>query len=233
MSTVEHSANATAVSDTQSLADAFTHDARPSALGKRDRSASPATDMAAASSLETNPQSQPMTATVSSSSSLQPTLENGDSAASGYGTRSRNRPGGRPNYAEDKELDLEIEALSKPSRSSKRSAPTSDQQPVTDGFATVNGIGPSDKPVETMPVATSSPAAAPAPSKKRKHPGSNHTVTTASTSSNSSRTKHAMSIPFKGYVETNMLSFSRCGSKLNAKRQLVADDGTAIQANGN
>lgn len=233
MSTVEHSANATAVPDTQSLADAFTNDAPPSASGRSGRSASPPTDMAAAPSLETNPQSQPMTATVSSSSSLQPTLDNGDSAASGYGTRSRNRTGGRPNYAEDKELDLEIEALSKPSRSSKRSGPTSDQQPATDGFMSVNGTAPPEKPVETMPATTSSPAAAPAPSKKRKHPGSNHTVATASTSASSSRTKHPMSIPFKGYVETNMLSFSRCGSKLNAKRQLVADDGTSIQANGN
>jgi hypothetical protein len=29
-----------------------------------------------------------------------------------------------------------------------------------------------------------------------------------------------------------MMSFSKCGRRLNAKKQLVADDGTAVQANG-
>src|ERR1700760_4678107 len=79
------------------------------AWGRDSRSVSPSAAAATALSSETIAQSQPMTATASSSSSLPPPLENGDNAASGYGTRSRNRTGGRPNYAEDKELDLEIE----------------------------------------------------------------------------------------------------------------------------
>src|ERR1700709_2427937 len=106
--------------DTRPPPDASYKDA--SALGNGSRSVSPPPQNTAAAASEANLQSQPMTAT-GSSSSLQPPLENGDSAASGYGTRSRNRTGGaRPNYAEDKEVDLEIEAAAKPSRTSKRSS---------------------------------------------------------------------------------------------------------------
>jgi hypothetical protein len=216
---------ATAVLDTCPPLDAPSKDA--SAWGKDSRSVSPSAPAAAGLSSETNAQSQPMTATASSSSSLPPPPENGDSAASGYGTRSRNRTGGRPNYAEDKELDLEIEALSKPSRSSKRAAATIDPQPVAAGFGTVNGSALPDKPSDDAP-----PAAVPAPSKKRKHPGSNHTVAAPATTVSTTRAKPNASVPFKGYVETNMMSFSRSGSKLNAKKQLTADDGTTIQANG-
>ncbi|KAJ9608899.1 putative PHD type zinc finger protein with BAH domain-containing protein [Cladophialophora chaetospira] len=203
-----------------------------SASGKGSRSVSPRPQNTTAPPSEANLQSQPMTAT-GSSSSLHPPLENGDNAASGYGTRSRNRTGGaRPNYAEDKEVDLEIEALSKPSRTNKRSSGAANElQPASAGFASVNGGPASDKGTEVVPATASAPPPAPAPSKKRKHPGSNHTVATTSTSTSTSRAKSTVSLPFKGYVETNMMSFTRGGYKLNAKKQLVADDGTAIQAN--
>ena len=143
--------------------------------------------------------------------------------------RSRNRTGGRPNYAEDKELDLEIEALSKPSRVSKRFASAADQQPPVTAAMTVDDGALPEQVTEHPP-----PVAAPAPSKKRKHPGSNHTVSTPTAAAvNPVRARPSASVPFKGYIETNMMSFLRCGSKLNAKRQLAADDGTTIQANGN
>ncbi|KIX06521.1 uncharacterized protein Z518_04497 [Rhinocladiella mackenziei CBS 650.93] len=181
------------------------------------------------------PQSQPMTATASSSSQHLP-LENGDGPASGpYGTRSRNRTGGtRPNYAEDKELDIELETLPKISRSSKRpSATACEQPPAPSGFASVNHSNGDQLP-EHAPAGHSStptPASTPALSKKRKHPGSHHTVASNSNMVSSSRSRHTTSVPFKGYVETNMMSFTRCGQRLNAKKQLVADDGTIVQAN--
>lgn len=195
---------------------------------------SPAPEPALPLPLDT-PQSQPMTATASSSS-LQPPIENGDGSTSGpYGTRSRNRTGGsRPNYAEDRELDIELEALpSKVGRSSKRST-ASEQQSASSGFMAVNN-SLSDLPSDNGPPTNSStpaPAAAPAPSKKRKHPGSNHTVASNSNVASSSRSRQTAAVPFKGYVETNMMSFQRCGRRLNAKKQLVADDGTTVQANG-
>ncbi|OAL34702.1 hypothetical protein AYO20_06119 [Fonsecaea nubica] len=246
MSTVESPPIATAPPGPQSTehSNAAAHaqsDAPSSALGRGSRSVevSPGPETAPAPTptpaLDT-PQSQPMTATASTSS-LQPTPENGDNSTSGpYGTRSRNRTGGsRPNYAEDRELDLEIEALSKPSRSSKRSsaAASEQQQPSSTNFASVNNTQP-EKPAEITPAANASTptaAAAPAPSKKRKHPGSSHTVAATSTMGTNSRARPVASVPFKGYVETNMMSFKRCGYRLNAKNQLVADDGTAVQAN--
>ncbi|EXJ70546.1 uncharacterized protein A1O5_06616 [Cladophialophora psammophila CBS 110553] len=251
MSTVDSPPVAIAPPDPQSneQAEAPAHsqsDAPPRAPGKGSRSvdASPGPETAPAPTPTPTPagpfdtpQSQPMTATASTSS-LQPPLENGDNSTSGpYGTRSRNRTGGtRPNYAEDRELDLEIEALSKPSRSSKRSsaAAVGEQQPSQMGFAAVNNAQ-HDKTSESASAAnaaTLTPAAvAPAPSKKRKHPGSNHTVAANSTMSSSSRARPVASVPFKGYVETNMMSFKGSGYKLNEKNQLVADDGTPVQAN--
>lgn len=230
MSTGDSSA-ATDALDTRPPPDASSKDA--SAPGPGSRSVSPLPEPTTAVPFDGNIQSQPMTAT-GSSSSLPPPFENGDNAASGYGTRSRNRTGGaRPNYAEDKELDLEIEALSKPSRASKRSSGVAQEvQAAPAGFASVNGGASSDKVIESVPAPATAQAPATAPSKKRKHPGSSTTVTTASTSAGTSRTKATVSLPFKGYVETNMMSFTQCGYRLNAKRQLVADDGTAIQANG-
>src|ERR1700712_5257439 len=65
----------------------------------------------APSSTEQPLQSQPMTATTSNSShtSAKETKEPKDAAAAApYGTRSRNRAGARPNYAEDVEMDFEM-----------------------------------------------------------------------------------------------------------------------------
>jgi len=183
------------------------------------------------------PQSQPMTATASSSSQ-HPPPDQTDPASAGptsYGTRSRNRTGGRINYAEDKDLDIELEALTKPQRSSKRtSAAATESQAATPSYTAVNSLA--DHPADNAPTLSSAahtPAStpAPAPSKKRKQPGNNHTIS-AHSSATASRLRTTASVPFKGYVETNMMSFANCGRRLNAKKQLVSDDGTIVQANG-
>ncbi|EXJ85434.1 hypothetical protein A1O1_05798 [Capronia coronata CBS 617.96] len=185
-------------------------------------------------SLDT-PQSQPMTATASSSSQPPP-VENGDGSNLGpYGTRSRNRAGGaRINYAEDKELDLDLEPTHKVGRTSKRaSAANSEHQPMSSGFAAINHLNAeqrSESAAASRP-STPLPASAPAPSKKRKQPGSQHTGAAHSNMGGASRSRQTTSVPFKGYVETNMMSFSKCGQRLNEKKQLVADDGTTVQAN--
>src|SRR4051812_15705540 len=68
------------------------------------------------------PQSQPMTATASTSSEHPPQNNADGSAATTYGTRSRNRTSGiRINYADDKDIDLEIEAAGKYSKNTKKS----------------------------------------------------------------------------------------------------------------
>lgn len=187
-----------------------------------------------APSLDT-PQSQPMTASASSSSQ-HPPGENGDGSAGPYGTRSRNRTGGtRINYAEDKELDIDLEPVPKVSRSSKRaSAANTEHQPTSSGIAVINNNNNGQQPESAAAARPSTPvtSSTPAPSKKRKQPGSHHTVAANSTVGGSSRPRQATSVPFKGYLETNMMSFSKCGQRLNDKKQLVADDGTTVQANG-
>ncbi len=222
------------------------NDAPPSAVANSNATSmdvSPAPETALP--LET-PQSQPMTATASSSSQ-NPPQENGSAGTSAiYGTRSRNRTGTRPNYAEDKDLDLELEAKEaspKTSRSNKRSsaaaapaavASVAEQHTTSSGFAAINHsvVDLASDNVPTGGTSTPVSAAAPAPSKKRKHPGSSHSVATNHAMPANSRSRHAAPMPLKGFVETNMMSFSKCGRKLNAKKQLVADDGTAVQTNG-
>jgi hypothetical protein len=201
------------------------------------------------------PQSQPMTATASNSSEL-PATDNGDlGAAVPYGTRSRNRTSGvRPNYADDKDIDLEIEAAAKLSKNGKKATASTtaaissnmavDSNPDgSGGFATINAGAQLVNGVNGMGPAPSTGSAGsgnynlvppPQASKKRKQPGSNTTVPAVTTIANTSitRTKSAAPPNSRAYVETNMLSFQRCGARLNSKKQLVADDGTSLQANG-
>ena len=178
------------------------------------------------------PQSQPMTATASTSSQ-NPNADDGDpDAAATYGTRSRNRPGlSRPNYADDKELDMEIEAAGRISKGTFKKASSNhnaDTAPASLGFAAINSVSIANGEPATQ-ANTATPA--PAPSKKRKQPGSNAVSSSATPSYNvgpRSKTVHSAA----NYVETNMMSFSRCGGMLNTKQQLVADDGTTIAPNG-
>ena len=180
------------------------------------------------------PQSQPMTATASASSQNPFPDDSDPNAVPTYGTRSRNRPGAsRPNYADDKELDMEIEAAGRLSKASSKKAASSTHQVAEPtpaapmGFAAINSVSISNGEPSTQ---SSTPGPAPAPSKKRKQPG----TSTISGSATPSYTVVPRSKPHhvSAYVETNLMSFSRCGAKLNNKKQLVADDGTALAANG-
>ena len=212
---------------------------------------------AAAESMEVTPASEgpnpdtfeslPMTATGSTSSQFPP-QENGEVDPNGsYGTRSRIRTGGaRPNYAEDKELDMEIEAtgLVRKSTSKKEKSlalpsnyiGTNGDAPVRSGFAAINSgsVGGQNRNVDHASTVSTSDDRATAPmSKKRKQPGSSTTVTApASTNGVASRSRVAMATQSKSYVETNMLSFERSKARLNSRTQLVADDGTVLSTNG-
>ena len=196
--------------------------------------ASPAPGALAAQDL---PQSQPMTASASNSS-LNQGAENGDDNQNVYGTRSRNRTGGaRPNYSDDKELDLEIEATGRigkaaPKRAAAVSASNAAASQANAGLATVNTSPVASGEVAPHPAATLSVPAASATSKKRKQPGSNTTVVTAPPPSAYALDTRSRFSGVAAYVETNMMSFRRSGSRLNAKKQLVADDGTALAADG-
>lgn len=193
------------------------------------------------------PQSQPMTATTSSASQNPMQLDgDGSAEAATYGTRSRNKGGNaRPNYADDRELDLEIEAAgriqkTKPKKTGVPSSNASGVQeeylkvaaPAQNGFAAVNTAAINGvAPIPGMSTFSTQPPTA--PSKKRKQPGgSTAAPSPAAPAQTAPKTRGVPSNASRLHLETNMLSFSRCRARLNAKKQLVADDGTALSADG-
>lgn len=156
-------------------------------------------------------------------------------ASGSYGTRSRKSGRARPNYADDKEIDAEIEAAGRYSSSKSKklsnlpvpvaAAHEADMSGARNGIAAVNGVAATNAQVNG--------AHAPSPqthavSKKRKHPGSNITVSAAQPSPPPASPMLPSRYPF---LETNVMSFSGSKALLNKKHQLVADDGTTIAVN--
>lgn len=193
------------------------------------------------------PQIQPMSDQTAAASENNSSENHDATAAAGsYGTRSRNRPRGqRPNYADDKEIDLEIEAAGKYTKSSKRSsaasasaaAPTYSQEMESagsrNGFAIVNGTGAIHPPtVSTMNGTQPSAPASNATSKKRKQPGSSVTVSAAANSPAPIAPQvTTVSESRMRFIESNVMSFSNSKARLNKQQELVADDGTAVAVN--
>ncbi|PQE20132.1 hypothetical protein CJF30_00001455 [Rutstroemia sp. NJR-2017a BBW] len=203
-------------------------------------------------------ESQPMTAT-NSTASNKSSKDVGVSGLGGaaYGTRSRNRTGtARPNYAEDKEMDVDIEiaAAMKEGRKGPRGKDTSTSNPTDNGksiaAAKQNGAPETEQPApplnhnkEQIPgtsTFSANPTTAPSqPSKKRKAPGQSATVAAQPSPPNppqngvsapaTTRTAASTSL-VGGFRESNMLSFDNCGGRLRDKK-LVADDGTVFQVN--
>lgn len=203
------------------------------------------------------PESQPMTAT-SSSSSHPPEQTNGatpdTNGASPYGTRSRNRTGNsRPNYAEDRDpdMDFEFSANRKPQainladkerssgtntrRSSNAAIPTPPQ-------ATTKAASPSSSrdPLPGMSSFSlsgenSSEPAAPAPSRKRKAPGATPgtqpVATASSTSAAAPARKATSSAAMLNATASNLMSFTWCRGYLK-NGKLKADDGTVLSVDG-
>ena len=177
--------------------------------------------------------------TTHSASSQNPDTDNVDINAAGpYGTRSRNR-GPRINYADDKELDMEIEAAGRIGKGASRKAaavaaastPTGSGTNVSNGFSTINSVSiPNGELAAQNNTVNPNHAPAPAPSKKRKQPGGSATASGTTTPfAPGSRHQPAQSAH---YVASNMMSFTKSGGRLNSKKQLVADDGTTLEADG-
>ena len=174
--------------------------------------------------------------------------ESEGAAAAPYGFRSRQRnSGSRPNYAEDKDADVDIEmnGMHTKAAAARRSGAASYQVEelwegsTRRGFSAINGVpksvpGNPQVPRDSIP-GTSTFAANPTTtttSRKRKHPGSSTTMTTSATHSLAPRPKGSGGANGRLQPETNMMTFDRCGGYLNANRQLKADDGTVLSANG-
>jgi hypothetical protein len=194
-------------------------------------------------------ESQPMTASTSTSSNLPP-IDPGT-----YGTRSRNRTGNpRPNYAEDRDMDMDFE-MTVTTSSGRKPAKTIESGNQDNGRAVsathktsetdqnVIMQGHHKEPIPgTLTFSANPSSASGPPSKKRK--AANQSTTNANlqvqqqASANGVPTPQAITRRASmaahaagGFRESNMLSFENCGSRLKSKK-LVADDGTVLQVNG-
>lgn len=166
----------------------------------------------------------------------------GSSAAGPYGTRSRGRNAPRPNYAEDRDIDMEFEvAPTKTAKAlnsivngsksdSEKSSPAQPRKSLT------NGTGSNSAPKESIP-GTSSFSARPddvngtGSLRKRKHTAS---TPNSSSSAGGNAAKRQFTLPpgeSDGRHFTNMVSFETSQPFLKDGK-LTADDGTTFALNG-
>lgn len=190
------------------------------------------------------------TAPASSTSESATAEESETTIAAPYGTRSRQRTdGSRPNYAEDKdtEVDTEMNGTNSKAISARKnggvieSLPTETlwEVPTRRGFSAINGVTKSatvngQLAKESIPgtsIFTANPAAA-TTSKKRRHPGTSVTTTTITNPCVTARPKGSTGTHSRLLPETNMMTFERCGGYLDANRQLKSDDETTLSVNG-
>lgn len=207
-------------------------DARP-----KSRRATPASHSAP----EEPAQSHPMTTTTSASS-----RQESPAAATGYGTRSRNRPGAtRPNYAEDVEMDFEqanggehssteLSSQSPADFSSRQSPAPSSKKPGagTNGWSALNSTSgiPGTSTFSANPNVS-------VPHRKRKAHQSQNATNGAlpvhpAPAQAATRRSAPSAIAAPPVRECNMFSFEKCRSFVNKAGKLVADDGTVFAKNG-
>lgn len=171
----------------------------------------------------------------------------GSSAAGPYGTRSRGRNAPRPNYAEDRDIDMDFEAA--PTKAAKRNSGVppnstvngskSDSEkssPAQPRKSLTNGASSNAAPKESIP-GTSSFSARPddvngtASLRKRKHTAG---TPNSSSSTGGNAAKRQFTLPpgeSDGRHFTNMVSFEASPPFLKDGK-LTADDGTTFAVNG-
>ena len=199
------------------------------------------------------PESQPMTASNSTSSNPS-TNEVASGTAATYGTRSRRTTTiTRPNYAEDKELDAEFELSPVKEPKRKYTKGGADTTPTTTNADFGRNVKPPpmEAPEEDLivsmpshykdPIPGTSTFSAKPTTKKRKAttqppppetfrpyqvPQPNYFVPQPT----NRKSGHAAEL-VPGIRESNMLSFDNCQGRLRGKK-LVADDGTVLDING-
>lgn len=198
--------------------------------------------------------SQPMTKSTSSGSN--PPSKDNMSGPSPYGTRSRNRGQARPNYAEDKDIDMYDAYPEKkedePKKSTSRQNGSADASRGSSRKSAVNDESKTSNShtgtAASSNTAASSLASTSQSNKKRKAPAqcatngtstSTQGLSTIATTRRSAASTSAAGAGHvqghhghgqAGYKESNMLSFETSGAKpKNGK--MVADDGTELQLN--
>ena len=168
--------------------------------------------------------------------------------ASPYGTRSRNRATNRPNYAEDKESEMEFEYTSRQNSQSSNSNGTSQpmQRKVSSGShgkrTAATSSAASTKSAGALATASKDPIpgtstfSVNSDSKKRKAPGGNTAANSPAATSHSTapltrKSSHSVNLYNTTSRETNMVSFESRGTYLS-QGCLIADDNTKYKVNG-
>jgi hypothetical protein len=196
--------------------------------------------------------SQPMTASNSTSSNPPP------SDMGAYGTRSRNRTG-RPNYAEDKELDTEFDMMISAKETNGRKASRAVDSTNSDSGRAPTSTRKNAAPEvdqnlimqnqlkESIPgtlTFSANPSSTVGQSSKKRKAANQQSTATSNLQASHQASLNGVPTPQAvtrrasmaahiagGFRESNMVSFDNCGSRLKAKK-LVADDGTVFQVNG-
>jgi hypothetical protein len=185
-------------------------------------------------------------------------IHDGLSGPTPYGTRSRNRTGaGRPNYAEDKELDTDFDVASTSDNITRRTSrhhdastiPETNQSSANSRKQNANESEISStvhnytKESHTASSSFSATTSVQPASKKRKI-GAQSSGNSTSVNAQGAFAQHDMptiqalnsrtgtsALLVPGFRETNMLGFESCGGQLK-NNILVADDGTRLEVNG-
>jgi hypothetical protein len=183
---------------------------------------------------------------MTASTSPEPVADPAGSSAAPYGTRSRGRNAPRPNYAEDRDIDMELDAA--PAKAAKRnsgvalnsivngsnpdcekSSPTQPRKSLT------NGAGANPVPKDSIP-GTSSFSSRPddvnGSGSLRKRKATTSTPTSGHNAGSVTKKifTSAPGDPEGGYF-TNMVSFESSEPVLK-DGQITADDGTTFAVNG-
>lgn len=194
----------------------------------------------------TVPLSQPMT--VSNSSSSTTSAKESSSSAAPYGTRSRNRVS-RPNYAEDREVEMDFEARVSIDQDGVQkiahfppweSSTDTPLIPVPIGLSSATNASKAATPKDYIPgtstFSSNATLTATAPSYKKRKANTQsgpmqdgNSSTTNGTNSTIMRNNQA-SLNSPATKESFMLSFENCGSLLR-NGKLVSDDGTILETN--
>ncbi|PYH36714.1 DNA-binding E3 ubiquitin-protein ligase SNT2 [Aspergillus neoniger CBS 115656] len=198
--------------------------------------------------------SQPMAVSASASDVTATEPPSASTTPAPYGTRSRGRNAApRPNYAEDRDIDVDLEIAQPVSKSAKRSSGVSgsfvngvkadSEEPVSSAtsrksLTAVNGANGAAAAKDLIPGTSSfsakfeegtAPTSANSSSRKRKQPASS---TTSNAASGNAAKKIFTTAPGLAYnpAETNMVSFESRGAYLKDGK-LRADDGTTYAVN--
>lgn len=167
-----------------------------------------------------------------------------------YGTRSRQRNGNaRPNYAEDKDIEMDVydyyhdkkdgdgkrsssrQTAAAANGDAPRGAAASRKAGTDEAKAGASQNGPKSQPANGGTSASQATQASGAvqPSRKRKAAAQQQSAATSTVSTR--KAGNATVNPQSRWPDTNMLTFENCHAR-PADGRMVADDGTVLEPNG-